>query len=146
MVYASYQGLVVLVGYYALATKIFVIRNTAKLTYTLKQRLKRFAKYDFELDQYSISAPLIGQLSKNYTNAYNQLITGDELLKLACDRVQKIQRDMGGKLVYLECANNQKLVSFYESNGFRAFDIRELDREDAMRNGNPRLVQMLKYF
>ena len=42
-----------------------------------------------------MSTPLIAQLGKNYQHGYNTLITGDELLKLACDKVKEIQLSLG---------------------------------------------------
>ena len=49
-----------------------------------------------------MSTPLIAQLGKNYQHGYNTLITGDELLKLACDKVKEIQLSLGGRFVYLD--------------------------------------------
>lgn len=46
-----------------------------------------------------MAAPLIGQLGKNYTDGLNELITGDELLKMACDKVVDIQCNIGGSFV-----------------------------------------------
>ena len=146
LVYTSHKGETVLVGYYALATKVFVIKKPYSLPDKLRKRLARFAKFDPVLRQATISAPLIAQLSKNFTNGYDRLITGDELLKLACDRVQAIQRNIGGRMVYLECGKTTKLVEFYKRNGFKEFDERNLDKADAEANGNSQLVQMLKYF
>lgn len=38
-------------------------------------------------DSFVIVAPLIAQLGKNYANGYNKLITGDELLAMALEKL-----------------------------------------------------------
>lgn len=81
--------------------------------------------------------PLIAQLGKN--DKYSDLISGEQLLTLACDRVKQAQKIIGGKMVYIECASNPKLHSFYSTNGFTEFGQREA-------NDNLPLVQMVKYF
>jgi hypothetical protein len=66
---------------------------------------------------------LIGQLGKNYTNGYNNVITGIELLWLALKKVLAIHQDVGGRVVFLECSDHPKLKNFYETNGFQSYDI-----------------------
>ena len=87
---------------------------------------------------------MIGQLGKNYANGYNNLITGEELLKLALDKVQEMQHIVGGKIVYLECEKKEQLIEFYSQNGFVNFGTRTLDRDETNLTGEE-LVQMLKY-
>ena len=72
------------------------------------------------------------------------MISGDELLKLACDTVAAAQFNVGGRFVYLECEDKQKLIEFYSENGFCEFDRRTLDRDETGLSGDY-LVQMLKY-
>ena len=45
-----------------------------------------------------------------------KLIRGDELLKLACDKVREAQYILGGRFVFLECEDKPKLKEFYEDN------------------------------
>ena len=78
LVYTSYKNEMVLVGYYALAYKSFVIKSGSKISSSLKKRIAKFGQYDKELKQYVVSAPLIGQLGKN--DKYRDLISGDALL------------------------------------------------------------------
>lgn len=96
LVYHSYRGTPVLVGYYALANKSVSIKGST-LNRRWRSRLNRFARYDYDAKQYSISLPLIGQLGKNFENENNRLITGDQLLAFACNKVREAQRIMGGK-------------------------------------------------
>ena len=143
IVYASYKDKPEIVGYFTLANKYITV-SSEKISNTLRRRINKFATFDRNIKAYSLSAPLIAQLGKNYTNGLNQLITGDELLKLACDKVSHIQFDLGGKFVYLECEDKQKLLEFYSSNGFCEFDRRFLDCDETGIDGDY-LVQMLKY-
>lgn len=143
LVLASYKGRPEIVGYFTLANKYITISNES-ISNRLKRRINKFATYDRVIRAYCLSAPLIAQLGKNYTDGLNNLITGDELLKMACDKVARIQFDLGGKLVYLECEDKPKLIDFYTSNGFCAFDRRTLDPDETGIDGEY-LVQMLKY-
>lgn len=139
LVFAGYKGEPVLVGYFALSNKTLAIRDKSKLSKTLKRRLAKFSMFVPETRTSLITAPLIAQLGKNYTNGYDRLITGDELLKMATDRIQELQLMMGGKVAYLECQEHPNLIRFYEENGFQPFDRRQAD------NGEY-LVQMIRYF
>ena len=139
LVFASYRASLVLVGYFSLANKTLFIPDKSSLSQTLKRRISKFALRIPETRMNVISAPLIAQLGKNYSYGYDQLISGDELLKMACDRIQETQHVLGGKVAYLECQDHPGLLHFYEENGFRAFDRRVGD-------GGEVLVQMIRYF
>lgn len=117
IVFASYRENYVPAGYFALANKHFHI-DTDKLNSKYRRQIKKFGTFDSGINKYIVSAPLIGQLGKNYTNNYNTLITGDELLSIACATVKEAQRLIGGRLVYLECENIPSLIHFYQRNGF----------------------------
>ncbi len=147
LVFASYMKKPVLVGYFALAQKYFHIDigKNRSISTNLKKRIKKFATYDDALHKCVVSAPLIGQLGKNYKNGYDKLITGDELLQIACDTVKEGQRILGGKLVYLECEDVPSLIRFYEDNGFFSFGSRELDGDERDKIKGQYLIQMLKY-
>lgn len=144
LVLASFKNEWVTVGYFALAQKYTHIKPK-KLNNKLRTRLKRFATFDAELGDYLLSAPLIGQLGKNFTSGYNKLITGDELLKIACDTVREGQRIFGGRFVYLECEDVPALISFYERNGFVQFGQRVLTGDERDKLKNHALIQLLKY-
>lgn len=145
LVMASYKGEYVLAGYFTLANKVFCIEKEALPSKTWRRRMSKFGQFDKTIQRYTISAPLIGQLGKNYTNSYNTLITGDELLKLALDKVREMHRIVGGKIVYLECENKPFLLDFYSRNGFVNFGTRVLDRDETDKLSGESLVQMLKY-
>lgn len=53
------------VGYFALINKHFQV-DLSKLSKTLAKRVQKFATFEETLNRYVVSAPLIGQLGKNY--------------------------------------------------------------------------------
>lgn len=143
LVYTSYQDEMVLVGYFALANKSFVVRKNTKISKTLLKRISKFGQYDAELKQYMISSPLIAQLGKN--DEYKGLISGDVLLSYACNTVKEAQSLLGGKIVYLECEDKLRLLEFYRNNGFVEFGKRELEADEKDDMEGKYLVQLLKY-
>lgn len=145
LIFASYQGKPVLVGYYALANKTVTIKGR-DLSSKWRSRLSKFANYYADVKQYVIALPLIGQLGKNFTNGYDALITGDELLQMACDKIRDMQLNVGGKMAYLECEDTPALIEFYTRNGFQRFANRNLDGDELHSEGSKYLVQMLIYF
>ena len=147
--FTQYKGTQVLVGYYALANKSFVIKagvnktSTAKISQSLRKRIARFAYLDKDTNQFIVTAPLIGQLGKNYN--FKDLITGDILLEYACDTVREVQSLTGGKFVYLECEDKPFLIDFYTRNGFVNFGKRYLEYDEKDGLSGTYLIQMLKY-
>ncbi len=82
IVTTAYQKKQVVVGYFTLAYKILHVTQN-KLSANWKKRLAKFGNYDKGLKKYSIPAPLIGQLSKNYNdknNNYDFIETKDKTL------------------------------------------------------------------
>jgi len=144
LVFASYKDTLVLVGYFTLVTKVIMIYK-ANMSKTLQKKISKFSQPDVSMKRYVMSAPLIAQLGKNFNKGYDKLITGDELLKLACDKVKSIQTDVGGKFVYLECEDKPQLIDFYTSNGFVNFGKRNLDKDETDVMSGGYLVQMLRY-
>ncbi len=139
LVFADFRGSPVLIGFFALANKTIFIPDKSKLSKTTKRRIAKFATHIAETKMSYVTAPLIAQLGKNYSNDYNTLITGDELLKMAIDCILETQFAIGGKTAYLECQDHPGLIRFYENNGFREFDRRT-------DNNGVILVQMIRYF
>lgn len=142
LVSSTYKGKNVIVGYFALTNKITKI-NRNKLTNSVRKRINRFAEQSTIEKYCTVSLPLIGQIGKNYKNNYNSLIKGDDLLKLACDKVTEAQNILGGKFVFIECEDNEKLKEFYESNGFVCFGKRNLEKDERDKNSGEYLLQML---
>ena len=134
----------VLVGYYCLASKVIIVEKAA-LSRTLQKKINKFTIYDSYSKNYVTSASLIGQLGKNYTDKNNELITGDFLLELAVKKISAIQDEIGGRLTYLECEDNDKLINFYKKNGFVVFGKRELEKDETDSFRGKYLMQMLRY-
>lgn len=145
LVFASYRDKPVLCGYYTLANK-FIHISKNEVSKTMQKRIAKFAQYDAPTKKYVLSALLIAQLGKNYNKNCNKLITGDELLKMACDKVRNIQYLVGDKIGYIECEDKEKLIDFYSDNGFVNFGKRELDKDETDMMSGKYLIQMLRYF
>lgn len=142
LVFASYKEQPVLVGYYTLANKFIVIRK-GNISGNTWKRIRKFGTHNQD-NACTISAPLIGQLGKNFRDGYNSLVAGDELLQMAIDDVKASQKIVGGKLVYLECEDKPRLIEFYNRNGFFEFDRRRKDSDEKGVDGNE-LIQMIAY-
>ena len=144
LVYASYKTTNVLVAYYSLANKAVIIKKEL-LNAKWRKRMNRFSQSYYDKDYFLVSLPLIGQISKNFNNDYNTLITGDELLLLACNTVRSALSIIGGRFVYLECENKPKLIDFYFDNGFVEFGKRLIERDERNTMSGEVLMQMLKW-
>ncbi len=145
LVFASYRGVPALAGYFTLAMKHFHIDARRKdISNTLRKRINKFSTYDEGINRHIVSAPLIAQIGKNYASNFGNLITGKELLKIACNTVMDAQKLLGGRFVYLECEDTPRLIEFYEDNGFFPFWQRPLDPDETGIKGTY-LVQMMKY-
>lgn len=145
LVFASYKEQLRLFGFFAIAMKGISIPDKRQMSGTLKRRLNKFAIRNNESKEYFVPSILIAQLGKNFKDNLDKEITGDELLKIACDKATQIQRLSSGKFIYLECEDNEKLISFYERNGFFNFGKREREIYEKDLIKSKYLVQLLKY-
>ena len=129
-----------LLGYFTLALKPLTVRGET-VSNTMKRKLLRISELDEKSDTYTMSAYLIAQLGKNFSESGGTEITGAELLKLAWDKIKEIQYLGGGVVTFLEAENEEKLLSFYRENRFSQFDTRQTasDAEEAHE-----LVQLLR--
>lgn len=144
LVFTKYKGKLEFLAYYSLAMKAVVIKSDANISKTLRKKINTYSNFEPKLKSYVMSCHLIGQLGKNYNANDESLISGSELLELACRKVRAAQEISGGKFVYLECENVKGLINFYEKNGFTKFGMRKLDKEEADLNGSY-LVQLIRY-
>lgn len=99
IVMSTFKGKPVIVGYFSIATKTIEVKKNL-LNDKKRRRLSRFAVNDRTSSVFEIPLPLIGQIGKNYKNNYNELISGDELLKIACNKVKDAQKIVGGRFVF----------------------------------------------
>ena len=129
-----------LLGYFTLALKPLTVRGET-VSNTVKRKLLRISELDKKSDTYTMSAYLIAQLGKNYSENDGKMITGAELLELAWDKIKATQYMFGGMVTFLEAENEEKLLSFYRNNRFSQFDTRQTisDTDEAHE-----LVQLLR--
>ena len=129
-----------LLGYFTLALKPLTVRGET-VSNTVKRKLLRVSELDKKSDTYTMSAYLIAQLGKNYSENDGKMITGAELLELAWDKIKATQYMFGGMVTFLEAENEEKLLSFYRNNRFSQFDTRQTasDTEESHE-----LVQLLR--
>lgn len=129
-----------LVGYYTIAVRTIRVERSI-INSKQARKLREHGVFDEKNKQYIVSAPLIGQLGKNFSNGNDTLISGEELLNLAMEKIRGVQKEVGGRFAYLECEDNDKLTTFYERNNFRVFGKRKLDGDETDIRGEY-LVQM----
>lgn len=129
-----------LLGYFTLALKSLTIRGET-VSNTMKRKLLRISELDKNSDTYTMSAYLIAQLGKNYTNGVNNKITGKELLELAWTVIEDAQYMLGGMVTFLEAENEEKLLSFYCDNRFSQFDTRQTASDT---DESHELIQLLR--
>ena len=129
-----------LVGYFTIALKPLTVRGET-VSNTVRKKLMRVSELDEQSQTYTMSAYLIAQLGKNFKNGAEKKITGEELLELAWDIVEKMQYMGGGMVTFLEAENSERLLSFYQANCFQIFDTRQTvtDSEEPHE-----LVQLLR--
>ena len=111
------------VAYFTLANKLIQVQKD-RISKTVLKRLLRVAE-DTEDDFLNVPSVLVAQLGKNYSSGFNSLITGQELLYIISYFVKEVQKYIGGAVYFLECdSDRQKVIDFYESNGFTLFSER----------------------
>ena len=129
-----------LLGYFTLALKPLTVRGET-VSNTVKRKLLRVSELDKKSDTYTMSAYLIAQLGKNYSENDGKMITGAELLGLAWDKIKATQYMFGGMVTFLEAENEEKLLSFYRDNRFSQFDTRQTASDT---DESHELVQLLR--
>ena len=129
-----------LLGYFTIALKPLTVHGET-VSNTVKKKLLRISELDEETQTYMMSAYLIAQLGKNFTNGANEKITGAELLEAAWNKVEEIQYQAGGVVTFLEANDDANLLSFYNDNKFVKFDTRQTTSKDQELH---ELVQLLR--
>lgn len=145
LVVASLNDKHILVGYFTIANKVLFFNQQLVPSKSWQKHLLKFSQFDKLSQRHTLAALLIGQLGKNYSNSCNTLIDGSVLLQLALDKIKEIQRLSSGKIVFLECKNNAKLIDFYSRNSFVNFGIRNPENQAKSHLHKTPLVLMLKY-
>lgn len=112
------------------------------LSKTAKKKLSRFAQLDENSDSYTVSAFLIAQFGKNYAIECPNGWNGIRLMEKTFETLEKVQKQIGGGVVYLECEDNKHLLKFYqnEHNRFHPFNERFSNAD------NTKYIQLLRFF
>ena len=117
LVYAITDAGRVLVGYYSLALQVIDLdRITSK---SLRRKITGLNREN----KLGAAVYLIGQMGKNFHNGANKLISGKDLFLLAMQDILKARQVVGGRIVVVECKNDDNLRKFYEETlGFQLID------------------------
>ncbi|MCL1867260.1 MAG: hypothetical protein FWF82_07620 [Oscillospiraceae bacterium] len=118
------KGEVTIFGYFTLTIKTLELDET--LSKSTIKKIDGFSK-----DVLATEAILLGQLGKN--QEYQNELEGQLILHYALDTVYDIHNLAGGRIVFLECNENPKLIDFYSRNGF----------EHLQKSGD--YLQMIRY-
>lgn len=130
-----------LIAYFTLTHKPSSVDGQV-LSKTSRKKLEMHARMDESIQAYSVSAYLIAQFGKNYGVDGGHSISGDELMDMAFDVLERVQRQIGGGVVFLECEDNPVLLKFYQNdhNRFRLFGERYAEREQV------KYLKLLRFF
>ncbi len=130
-----------LAAIFALTHKAVEISSEG-LSASPRKRLGRIAQLDQSTNSYTVSAFLIAQFGKNLNESVGNVPAGVQLMENAVKVLQKVQHDVGGGVMYLECEDKQKLLSFYgnSQNGFRVFNERFSEADQT------KYIQLLRFF
>ena len=99
---------------FTLAHKAIEIGD-ASLSNSKRKKISRYAVLDSETSSYTVSAFLIAQFGKNYALSAEKRLSGNELMDLTFEVLEKVQHEIGGGVVFIECEDKPKLVDFYNN-------------------------------
>ena len=126
------EDLADVLGYFTLLVKPFTIQ-AKQLSSQNRRLIARFSEENPETGDYTASVYLIAQIGKNYSIQDELQISGNDLLNLALDKLRAAQDLIGGKLVLVEReADREKLLKFYNGNGFKSCNGR-YDKKDQLQ-------------
>lgn len=128
--YLVYDELSQFIGYFTLTHKSSLIPKD-KLSITSRKKLEKHAKFDESINCYDVSAFLIAQFGKNYAAADGKAVSGDHLMDDVFSILSEVQHLIGGEVVFLECEEKEKLLSFYQNknNRFKLYGERISKKE-----------------
>lgn len=125
LVTSTYQRKPYLAGYFSISPRPLIIprKNFQKISSTYQKRLMGVG-HRTQQSSYEIKGFLLGQLGKNYSDIAKKAgnLSGADLLQLAYMKVQEAYRIVGGRILYLECEDHDKVKEFYMRNGFKELE------------------------
>jgi len=132
------KGTINILGYFTLTLSILkIVKDVSKKTL---KKLDGISKDKTEFPIY-----LIGQLGKN--EVFWNEINGSYLLESAISNIYDAYEVVGGRAVLIETLNNEKLIKFYNENGFKYLQKR-LDVKKDINAGEEiknEYVQLIKF-
>lgn len=130
-----------LLGYFTLVIKPITIYDK-RLSKTIIRKISRVSELNESDGTFYLSAYLIAQLGKNFTNGLNDKITGEQLLQSALETIKELQFRVGGMVVFLESTPENKLIQFYQNqNNFMLFNSK---KTKVNSSDTSTLIQLLK--
>lgn len=114
-----------LVAIYALTHKAITI-NGNLLNESVLKKLRKYALPEPNTNNFLVSAFLIAQFGKNSSNKNCKQRIGNEIMQSVFEFIKKVQNQIGGRIIYLECEDKKELLDFYtnEQNRFSIFGER----------------------
>jgi hypothetical protein len=103
-----------ILGYFALAIKSIDLKDESKTT------KKRIAS---DVNAAHSAVFLIGQLAKS--DKCGTRLAKNQLLKEAIKHIQRARAEVAGRIVYIDCKNDEKLIKYYSDAGFNLLRTRE---------------------
>ena len=131
------KGTTDILAYFTLTISILKIVDDDISKKTLK-KLDGISKEKKEFPVY-----LIGQLGKN-DKFWNE-IKGSKILQEAIDTICNANELVGGRVILIETLNNEKLIKFYEENGFKILQ-RRLDKKVDKNTGKEILIEYVQMY
>ncbi|EBI2485730.1 GNAT family acetyltransferase [Listeria monocytogenes] len=125
IVMSTYKKVPFIAGYFSISNKPLIIskRNFSTISGGMQKKLMGVG-HKTDMQNYEIKSYLIGQLGKNYNSISKKAkaASGNDILGLAYEKIKEANAIVGGRIVYIECENNIKIIKFYEENGFRLLE------------------------
>jgi len=123
---AFVNGKLMIQAYFTLALKTLFFDS--RVSKRMIQKIDGFSK-----DADCVSAILIGQLGKDLI--HGDVLHGSDILFEAMNLAYEIFSTVGCRIVLIECEQIDKLVEFYEINGFTKLQ----------ENNKTKLIQMVRF-
>lgn len=135
IIFSSYRGNQIIVGFFSVTNKPLVISHKvfAGLSKSLQKRLNnlgtRYPDGDGKINKSDLVIPayLLGQIGKNYSQdaQSTKAISGINIVAMAEEKLKEAIDIINGKYVWLECQDEQKLISFYSRLGYSLVENHE---------------------
>lgn len=118
-----------LLGYFTLAHKVLEVPALG-LSNTVRRKMSRYSTLDNRNESYMVSAFLLAQFGKNYSVDEERRVSGAELMDCVDEVLKRIQHQIGGAIVYLDCEDEEKLITFYSDvAGYKQISERISERD-----------------